>query len=147
MSPNTVCRKRKMAATDVPSQMHAVQLVQKGPADKALQYNQIDVPKLKSPKDVLVQVKAVGVNPVEAKFRAGNLPFPVSLPAIIGGDYAGVVVQKGSQVTDFDIGDAVFGSLSFPLGPRGSYAEYASINKHLCGAVGSHLFADEDCLL
>lgn len=111
--------------TNVPSRMKALQLTGFGPAQETLKYTEeAEVPKLSRGTDLLVHVEAAGVNPVEAKFRAGNFPYPGSPPLVLGGDYAGIVIQKGDQVKDYEVGDAVFGSLSFPLGPQGSYAEY-----------------------
>ncbi|KAL1928101.1 hypothetical protein VTP01DRAFT_3017 [Rhizomucor pusillus] len=115
--------------TNVPSRMKALQLTGFGPAQETLKYTEeAEVPKLSRGTDLLVHVEAAGVNPVEAKFRAGNFPYPGSPPLVLGGDYAGIVIQKGDQVKDYEVGDAVFGSLSFPLGPQGSYAEYIVVN-------------------
>ncbi|KAI9264195.1 chaperonin 10-like protein [Phascolomyces articulosus] len=111
--------------TSIPESMYALETIKLGSAEEALKYHQVKTPKVTKPTDILIQVKAIGVNPVEAKARQGNIPIPFfSTPRILGGDYAGVIVDKGSQVTGFNIGDAVFGSLAHPVGPNGSYAEY-----------------------
>ncbi|KAI8140190.1 chaperonin 10-like protein [Fennellomyces sp. T-0311] len=105
--------------------MYALQTVSLGTAQKALEYVQVPKPKIQRPTDVLIQVKAIGVNPVEAKFRSGNVPAPfVKTPSIFGTDYAGIVTAKGDHVTDLQVGDAVYGSLLMPWGPHGTYAEY-----------------------
>lgn len=105
--------------------MKALKVVSKGPAEEVLKYEDAPVPKLTRPNELLVHVKAAGVNPVEAKLRAGNIPFaPLKIPSIIGGDFAGIVINKGEQVTDFQIGDEVYGAMAFPWGPQGTYAEY-----------------------
>ena len=112
-------------ATVIPETMNALQAVKLGPAEEALQYNQVKTPDVKQPTDILIQVKAAGVNPVEAKARQGNIPIPYfSTPRILGGDFAGVIVAKGSKVTGFEIGDAVYGSLSLPIGPNGNCIIY-----------------------
>ncbi|KAI9260705.1 chaperonin 10-like protein [Phascolomyces articulosus] len=109
----------------IPEMMHALQVVKLGLAEESLQYNQVKTPKVTSPHDILIEVRAAGVNPVEAKARQGNLPIPfLSTPRIMGSDYSGIVVDKGAKVTEFNIGDAVYGSLLQPIGPNGSYAEY-----------------------
>ncbi|KAJ8653758.1 hypothetical protein O0I10_010557 [Lichtheimia ornata] len=111
----------------IPSTMHALQLVRYGPAEEALKYVEIKTPAIRNPNDILVKVKAVSVNPIEAKYRAGNVPDMLfkNPPNIIGSDYAGIVVAKGSAVKDFEIGDEVYGGLSVPIGQEyGAYAEY-----------------------
>ncbi|MDQ0141302.1 NADP-dependent oxidoreductase [Cupriavidus necator] len=77
--------------------------------------------------ELLVQVHAAGLNPIDTMIPAGTFK-PVlkfELPATLGSDIAGVVVEVGSRVTRFKPGDAVFASL-FDLG-RGSIAEFAAV--------------------
>ncbi|GII82218.1 NADPH:quinone reductase [Sphaerisporangium siamense] len=73
------------------------------------------------PGELLVAVRAAGVNPVDWKRRAGYLAAfaPVEFPAVIGSEAAGVVAEAGEGVEGFAPGDAVFGN---PL--TGGYAEY-----------------------
>ncbi|MFC6082431.1 NADP-dependent oxidoreductase [Sphaerisporangium aureirubrum] len=82
-----------------------------------------DLPRpVPGPGQLLVAVKAAGVNPVDWKRRAGYLPpgAPApELPAVLGGEVAGVVEEVGDGVEGFGPGDAVFGN---PL--TGGYAEY-----------------------
>lgn len=109
--------------------MHALQMTRYGPAEESLKYVEIKTPAIENPNDILVKVKAVGINPVEAKYRAGNIPDILfkNPPNIIGSDYAGIVVAKGSAVKDFEIGDEVYGGLGIPIGQEyGAYAEYVS---------------------
>ncbi|GII55895.1 NADPH:quinone reductase [Planotetraspora thailandica] len=71
---------------------------------------------------VLIAVRAAGVNPVDWKRRSGYVPAgatPPPLPAVLGSEAAGVVVEVGPGVTDFQPGDEVFGN---PV--TGGYAEY-----------------------
>ncbi|GAB5594010.1 hypothetical protein Unana1_08910 [Umbelopsis nana] len=108
----------------IPTTMNAV-IVEKVGSPDNLKYTQVPVPTIKNPTDILIKVKAAAVNPVEAKFRNGNfVNFLIKKNAILGADYSGIVVQKGDKVTKFDVGDAVFGKLHYPIGPQGSYAEY-----------------------
>jgi NADPH2:quinone reductase len=81
---------------------------------------------------VLVRVKASGVNPVDTKIIAGKAPHahPV-LPAILGIDLAGVVEQVGSGVTAFKAGDEVFGMTGGIGGVPGSLAEFAAVDADL----------------
>ena len=61
-------------------------------------------------EDVLVQVHAAGVNPLDAKIRNGEfkLLLPYRLPLILGNEVAGIVVRAGSRVRRFKPGDEVY---------------------------------------
>ncbi|KAI8086960.1 chaperonin 10-like protein [Gilbertella persicaria] len=110
--------------------MRGIQLVKYGITEDCLVYKE-DLPKptIKSPYEVLVRVKAVGVNPVDAKLASGNISrFLAKLPSVIGGDYSGLIEEKGDRVTEFQVGDQVFGALPFVAGPQGSYAEYTIVD-------------------
>ena len=63
------------------------------------------------PGQVRIRVKAIGVNPVDAKIRSGMMQamWPMTLPAIVGTDVAGVVDQVGQGVRDVAVGDEVAG--------------------------------------
>lgn len=74
---------------------------------------------------VLIKVKAIGINPVDTKVRAGGhlISKRLKFPAILGWDISGIVQECGSEVIAFRPGDAVFGNLGFP-NLAGGYAEY-----------------------
>lgn len=76
------------------------------------------------PNEVLVRVRAAGVNPTDWKHRAtgGFLGEP---PFVLGWDVSGVVEEVGIGVARFQPGDEVFGMLSYPFG-HGSHAEYVT---------------------
>ena len=61
-------------------------------------------------KDVLVQVHAASVNPLDSKIASGafKLILPYRLPLILGNDVAGVVVRTGPGVRRFKAGDEVY---------------------------------------
>jgi len=71
---------------------------------------------------VRVRLRAVGVNPFDTKLRAGAMEamFRTRLPAIPGGEIAGVVDEIGQEVTEIAVGDEVFG-----WADGGAYAELA----------------------
>jgi NADPH:quinone reductase-like Zn-dependent oxidoreductase len=82
---------------------------------------------LPKPDEVLVQIHAVGLNPIDYMIPKGMFK-PIlrfRLPATLGSDLAGVVVDVGSRVTRFKPGDAVFASI-FDLG-AGTLAEFAVV--------------------
>ncbi|MEU4173086.1 NADP-dependent oxidoreductase [Streptomyces sp. NPDC026665] len=81
------------------------------------------------PTEVLVEVKAAGVNPVDWKMRTGGgLGDP---PFSVGWDVSGVVAAVGPGVTRFGVGDQVFGMPRFPS-EAGAYADYVTApSRHL----------------
>lgn len=95
-----------------------------------------DVPKpyIKE-NEVLVEVKAIGINPVDYKIRSTeqgiNMMYGGRYPVILGWDISGVVAQIGENVSKFNLGDNVFGMVNFP-GAGNAYAEFvASPENHL----------------
>jgi len=76
--------------------------------------------------EVLIQVRAASVNPLDLAVREGWMAsmIPLQLPAIAGVDVAGTVKATGKGVTDFSIGQDVYGFLSMG---SGAYAEYATV--------------------
>ncbi|MCA1324963.1 zinc-binding alcohol dehydrogenase family protein [Herbaspirillum sp. alder98] len=90
------------------------------------------------PRDLLVEVKAVSVNPVDTKIRRNA---PVTEPRVLGWDAAGVVRAVGAEVTLFKAGDEVFyaGSLTRP----GSNSQLQVVDERIVGHKPASLdFAD-----
>ena len=79
------------------------------------------------PDEILVQVHAAGLNPIDNMIPKGTFKTMMRfrLPATLGSDVAGVVVDVGNRVTRFKPGDAVFAS-TFDL-DKGTFAEYAAV--------------------
>src|SRR5947209_7779832 len=77
------------------------------------------------PGEVRVRVRAAGINPFDWKVRHGWFKdmMPLPFPAVLGGDFAGVVDAVGPGVTAFSSGDEVYGMAE--MGRAGSYAELA----------------------
>jgi NADPH:quinone reductase-like Zn-dependent oxidoreductase len=102
---------------------------------KAVRYSQyggvevldvVDVPiPTPGPNQILVQVKAAGINPGEAKIRAGELreQWPSTFPSGQGSDLAGVVAELGTGAGGFEVGDEVIGWVD----TRSSQAEFAVV--------------------
>jgi len=100
--------------------MKAVQIKNYG-GNEVLEINEIDKPVLKNGQ-VLVEVHAASLNPVDFKLRSGFLKdwMPLTFPATLGGDFAGVKVETGEKV---------FGSCIVLNGGSGALAEFAACNR------------------
>lgn len=79
---------------------------------------------------VLIEVHSATINPFDYKVRRGYMKdtMPLKLPLTIGGNLSGVVIDVGSQVADFKVGDEVFGQSYAFGGGSGAIAEYAVAN-------------------
>jgi NADPH:quinone reductase-like Zn-dependent oxidoreductase len=87
-----------------------------------------DVPRpVPNADEILVEVHAAGLNPIDTMIPKGTFKptLKFQLPATLGSDLAGIVVEVGSRVTRFKTGDTVFASI-FDLG-KGALAEYAVV--------------------
>lgn len=105
--------------------MEAIVLNEAGSIDKLI-YQAIEKPDVKA-GEVLIKVKAISVNPMDVGIRSDEQLLTSFLgserPAILGWDVAGEVVELGSEVTRFEIGEPVF-ALSNGKG----YAEYVAVS-------------------
>ncbi|RZJ87632.1 MAG: zinc-binding alcohol dehydrogenase family protein, partial [Brevundimonas sp.] len=82
------------------------------------------------PHDLLIDIRAVSLNPVDTKVRASRTP-DAGQPSILGYDAAGIVTAIGSDVSLFHVGDAVFyaGQIDRP----GSNAERQAVDERIVG--------------
>jgi NADPH:quinone reductase-like Zn-dependent oxidoreductase len=107
--------------------MKAVVVHKAGDIDQ-LKLEEVNVPNPKH-HEVLIKIKAIGVNPVEYKLRQSEAGLDricgSHRPVILGWDVAGVVKEVGPMASGFQPGDRIFGMLPFP-GPGGGYAEYVT---------------------
>ena len=104
--------------------MKAIVLDEFGPAEN-LKIREVEVPTVTA-NEVRVMVKAISLNPVDVKTRAGKGiagRFKDQLPITLGWDVSGIVDAVGSDVKNLKIGDEVFGMVNFP-GHAKAYAEY-----------------------
>jgi len=105
--------------------MKAIVLYEAGTTDK-LTYQDIEKPTIKS-GEILVRTKNIGMNPMDVLIRGNEQILTMFMgserPAILGWDISGDVVEKADDVSDFEIGDAVFG-----LTHGKGYAEYVAVN-------------------
>ena len=144
--------------------MKAVQIHEHGGIDK-LCYEEVKQPKLNSPTEAIVQLKAAALNRIDVWNRLGLTGMDISLPHILGADGAGLVVETGGAVTNVKEGDAVClyppsgcGKCEFcitdrdfmcihlrVLGERenGTYAEYVKLPARNCFPIPSGLSFEE----
>ena len=88
------------------------------------------------------------MNPLDTKIRAGAAAHSqVSVPAILGIDLAGTVVEVGPGVTRFDVGHEVFGMVAGVGGVQGSLAEYAAVDADLLAIKPARLSMQEAAAL
>ena len=113
------------------------------PIDDPQALHEVELPMpLPGPHDLLVEVRAVSVNPVDTKIRRG---VAVSEPRVLGWDASGIVRAIGAQVTLFAPGDEVFyaGDLTRP----GSNSEFQAVDERIVGRKPRNLgFAEAAAL-
>ncbi len=104
--------------------MKAAQINEYGSAD-AVTIASIDTP-TPGEGQVQVEVHAASLNPFDTMVRAGFVAAMIpALPVTLGGDISGVVAAVGDGVSDFAVGDEVYGSANAVSGASGALAEYA----------------------
>ena len=116
--------------------MKAIAFTQPLPIEAQDSLVELDLPRPEpGPRDLLVNVRAVSVNPVDTKVRGarhqGSASHGTGKPRVLGWDAAGVVVAKGAAANGFAVGDEVYyaGELDRP----GSNAEYQAVDERLVG--------------
>jgi len=108
---------------------------------KVAQYNEYGGPEVikisnNAPKptagkgQILVEVHAASLNPFDYKLREGFMKemIPLQFPFTIGGDFSGIVTQLAENVSEFKIGDEVYGQAIVLNGGSGAFAEFAAAN-------------------
>jgi len=100
------------------------------------------------PGQVLVRIKASGLNPLDTKIRAGNAAHARHpLPLVLGIDMAGVVEAVGQGVTHFKVGEEVYGMTGGVGGIQGSLAQFAAVDARLIALKPSNLSMKEAAAL
>ncbi len=108
--------------------MKAIVLTAPG-APETLQLQTLPDPQLQHSTDLLIQLKAAGVNPIDTKLRQRGSFHPDRTPTVLGCDGAGIVTAVGSHVERFKIGDEVYFCHGGLGGPKGNYAEYTVVDE------------------
>ena len=106
--------------------MKALQIIKYGELKDSLAINEVTKPTVDS-KDLLIEVKAAAINPIDKSIILGNLQtfLPIPLPSKSAYDVSGVVVEKGNEVIDFEIGDLVYSRV--PQEQMGTLAEFVAV--------------------
>jgi zinc-binding alcohol dehydrogenase family protein len=102
---------------------------------KSLQDIVLEVPKATG-KDLLVEIKAISVNPVDYKVRA-NVPVDDDDWKVIGWDASGIIKEVGADVTLFNVGDEVW--YAGDITRQGTYAQYQIVDERIVGRKPSSL--------
>ena len=108
--------------------MKAILMTRPGTAD-TLEARDIPEPVLTGPTQINVRLRAAGVNPIDTKIRRNGLLGPGPLPAVLGCDGAGEVIEIGAEVDRFQVGDRVWfchGGLGIE---PGNYAEFIVLDQ------------------
>jgi len=107
--------------------MKALQLIKYGAIEDSLRINEVDKPSVKA-SDVLVEVKAAAINPIDKSIILGNLQglLPIPIPSTSGYDVSGVVVEKGDEVSQLEVGDLVYARV--PQDQMGTIAEFVAVD-------------------
>jgi NADPH:quinone reductase len=108
--------------------MKAILMTQPGPAE-LLELREIQEPAIQQPTQIKVRLRAAGVNPVDTKIRRHGLFVPHPLPAVLGCDGAGEVVEIGAAVDQYRVGDRVWFCNGGLGGDPGNYADYAVLDQ------------------
>ncbi|MGD1804033.1 zinc-dependent alcohol dehydrogenase family protein [Dapis sp. BLCC M126] len=118
--------------------MKAVLMTSAG-APEVLQVQQVADPVIENDREILVSLKAAGVNPIDTKLRTRGTFYPEQMPAILGCDAAGIVTEIGKNVKKFQVGDEVyFCNSGIGLTP-GNYAELAVVDERFVAKKPSSL--------
>lgn len=110
--------------------MKALQITKYGDLKDSLKFAEVDKPEI-SENDILIAVKAAALNPIDYKIVQGHLKeiLQLDLPAGIGYDVSGEVVEIGSGVKDFEVGDEVF--CRVPQEYMGTVAEFVAVDSNV----------------
>lgn len=117
--------------------MKAVRIDRHGGAE-VMSVAEIALPKV-GPNDVLVEVHAASINPIDWKIRDGLMRamFELAMPHVLGRDVAGIVAATGEEVRRLAVGDRVWGTAS--AARWGTHAEFAAIEEDLLGPAPAGL--------
>ena len=120
------------------SVMEAIVMQAPGGAE-VLRHQEVPVPGITHDTDVLVRLRAAGLNPIDTKLRQNPGGYSIPLPVVLGFDGAGVVAATGRAVTRFTPGDEVYFCHPSFGGRSGCYATYTVVPEILLARKPAHL--------
>ena len=122
---NLICTNEKLKRI-----MKVLQIVKYGELKDGLSFSETARPSINA-TDILIETKAVGLNPIDYKLVSGGLKdmVPLDLPSTIGFDVSGTIIEKGEDVTRFEVGDAVYARV--PQNQMGTAAEFVAVDSNV----------------
>ncbi|NOT10682.1 MAG: zinc-dependent alcohol dehydrogenase family protein [Methylococcaceae bacterium] len=108
--------------------MKAIVMTAVGSPD-VLAFQDIAEPEISQPTHIKIKLHAAGINPVDSKIRRNGVFHDRPLPAVLGCDGAGVVVETGAEVSQFKVGDKVWFCHGGLGREQGNYAEFNVIDQ------------------
>ncbi|GHH73226.1 NADPH:quinone reductase [Streptomyces sulfonofaciens] len=118
------------SVSDLPTTTRAIAALSAGPVDADSSFAAVDIAlPAPGPHDLLVEVRAVSVNPVDIKVRTAF--GAAEAPKVLGFDAAGVVVAIGSEVSAFSVGDEVYYAGS--IARNGANADHHLVDERITG--------------
>ncbi|TLP70611.1 NADP-dependent oxidoreductase [Maribacter sp. ACAM166] len=120
--------------------MKAIQHIRYGEISESIKFSEIEKPTI-SKDEVLIETFAASVNPLDIKVIKGKLKAlgKYTLPATVGYDVSGKVVEKGEDVINFNIGDEVYAYVD----KQGSFAEFVSVKQNILSLKPKNISFEE----
>jgi len=122
--------------------MKALQIVKYGELKDGLSFTETERPTINA-TDILIETKAASLNPIDYKLVSGGLKemVPLELPSTIGFDLSGIIIEKGEEVSNFEIGDAVYSRV--PQNQMGTVAEYVAVDCNIVSKKPENISFEE----
>jgi NADPH2:quinone reductase len=108
--------------------MKAILMTAIGDPD-VLKFQEINEPEITESTQIKVKLQAAGVNPVDTKIRRNGVFYDHALPAVLGCDGAGFIVETGTEVSQFKAGDKVWFCHGGLGREQGNYAQYSVLDQ------------------
>ncbi|MEO5943587.1 MAG: alcohol dehydrogenase catalytic domain-containing protein [Ferruginibacter sp.] len=106
--------------------MKALQVTKYADLKDSLAFNEVTKPTFQA-KDVLIEIKAAAINPIDKGIVQGHLKqiLALQLPATLGYDVSGIVTEKGKDVNNIEVGDEVYARV--PQEQMGTLTEFVAV--------------------
>lgn len=103
-----------------------------------IKINNVDKSEVKA-NEVLIKVKAAGVNPVDLLISTGGVKLisDYQFPLTLGNEFSGIIEEVGTNVTGFEVGDRIYTRL--PIEKIGAFAEYVTVDVNAIAKMPEHL--------